>query len=79
MKNGHEPTPEELLHIQRRMQQSGMDEQSRQQELLRFAGQKLDAKQQQTLKQILQDKDAMQKLLQSEQAQKLLQRLKNKP
>ena len=51
----------------------------RQQELLRFAGQKLDANQQQTLKQLLQDKDAMQKLLQSEQAQKLMQRLKNRP
>ncbi|MDD6061280.1 MAG: hypothetical protein PUB99_01535 [Oscillospiraceae bacterium] len=78
MKKG-QPTPEELLQIQRRMQQSGMDEQSRQQELLRFAGQKLDANQQQTLKQLLQDKDAMQKLLQSEQAQKMMQRLKNRP
>lgn len=77
--SNRQPTPEELLQLRRRMQQKGMDAQSQQTELLRFAGQNMNAEQQRTFQHLLRDKEAMQKLLQSEQAQKLMQRLKDKP
>lgn len=79
MSDKRKPTPEELLRIQEQFEQSGMDAQSRQAALLRFAEQNMNTSQRQNLQQLLQDKSALQKLLQSEQAQKLMQRLNKKP
>lgn len=79
MSDKRKPTPEELLRIREQFEHSDMDEQSRQAALLRFAEQNMNTSQRQNLQQLLQDKSALQKLLQSEQAQKLMQRLNKKP
>ena len=70
-------TAEQLLHLQARMEKSGMDETAREQELLRFAGENMNAAQQEKMRSVLQDRQALQKLIQSEQAQTLLNRLRN--
>ena len=79
MSDKRKPTPEELLRIQEQLEHSGMDAQSRQAALLRFAEQNMSTAQRENLQHLLQDKSALQKLLQSEQAQKLMQRLNKKP
>lgn len=68
---------QELLRLRSRMEQSPMDEQAKERELLRFAGQNMDASQQSRLQNVLRDRQALQELLQSESAQALLRRLRN--
>ena len=67
---------QELLQLRARMEQSAMDERARERELLRFAGENMDAAQHQALQNVLQDRQALQQLLQSESAKTLLERLR---
>ena len=67
----------ELLRLRSRMDQSGPDEDTKQRELLRFAGENMDASQKDKLQNVLQDRQALQELLQSESAQALLRRLRS--
>lgn len=76
MENRRAPTPEEFLQFRRKMQNSGLDANARQKELLRFAGEKMDKNGQQELNRILQDKKAMQNLLQSPEAKQLMEKLR---
>lgn len=65
---------QELLHLRSRMEKSAMDEDAKERELLRFAGENMDASQQKKLHDVLQDRQALQELLQSESAKALLRR-----
>ncbi len=67
---------QELLHLRSRMEQSAMDEGAKERELLRFAGENMDAAQKSKLQNVLQDRQALQELLQSDQAKALLDRLR---
>ncbi len=66
----------ELLRLRARMERSPMDEDEKQREIMRFAGRNMDAPQKEKLQSILQDRQALQQLFQSEQAKTLLERLK---
>lgn len=66
---------QELLQLRSRMEQSSMDEDAKERELLRFAGKNMNASQQSKLQSVLQDRQALQELLQSDSAKALLQRL----
>lgn len=67
---------QELLHLRSRMENSAMDEDAKERELLRFAGENMDASQQKKLRDVLQDRQALQRMLQSESAKALLERLR---
>lgn len=69
---------QELLRLRSRMEQSPMDEGAKERELLRFAGENMDASQKNKLQNVLADRQALQELLQSDEAKALLQRLQNK-
>lgn len=66
----------ELLRLRSRMEASSMDERAKERELLRFAGENMDAAQQSRLQNVLQDRQALQELLESESAKALLRRLR---
>ncbi len=67
---------QELLHLRSRMEQSAADEGAKERELLRFAEENMDTKQREKLQNVLQDRQALQRLLQSESARTLLERLR---
>lgn len=67
---------QQLLQLRSRMEQSSMDERAKERELLRFAGENMDASQQRELQNVLQDRQALKELLQSDSAKALLQRLR---
>ncbi len=67
---------QELLQLRSRMEQSSMDDRARERELLRFAGENMDAAQRDKLRNVLQDRQALQELMQSESAKALLERLR---
>ncbi|MBR5618536.1 MAG: hypothetical protein IKW76_02240 [Clostridia bacterium] len=66
---------QELLRLRARMEQSAADERTKERELLRFAGENMDASQQNRLRNVLRDRQALQDLLQSDEAKALLRRL----
>ena len=66
----------ELLRLRARMEQASMDEHAKERELLRFAGENMDAAQQSRLQNVLQDRQALQALLETESAKALLRRLR---
>ena len=66
----------ELMRLRSRMEASAMDERAKERELLRFAGENMDASQQSRLQNVLQDRQALQELLESESAKALLRRLR---
>lgn len=68
----------ELLELRSQMEQSAMDERARERELLRFARENMDASQQTKLRSVLQDRQALQELMQSDPAKALLERLRKK-
>ena len=78
MDNGQNLSAEQLLRLRARMEQGGMDEQARERELLRFAGENMSREQQEKMRSILRDRDALQQLLQSAQAQQLLKKFGSK-
>lgn len=67
---------QELLRLRSRMEKSAMDENAKEKELLRFAGENMDASQQKKLQSVLQDRQALRELLESETAKTLLERLR---
>ena len=67
---------QELLQLRARMERSAADERAQERELLRFAGENMDASQQNRLQSILRDRQALQDLLQSESAKALMERLR---
>ena len=74
MENRQNLTADALLRLRARMEHGVMDEKSRERELLRFAGENMSGEQQEKMRSILRDRDALQQLLQSEQAQQLLKK-----
>ncbi len=71
-------TADALLRLRARMEHGGMDEETRERELLRFAGENMSGEQQEKMRSILRDRDALQQLLQSDQAQQLLKKIGKK-
>ncbi len=67
---------QELLRLRARMERSAMDESTKERELLRFAGENMDASQKEKLQNVLQDRQALQDLLRSDPAKALLERLR---
>lgn len=58
-----------------RLRQSGLNDDARERELLRFAGENMNEAQQEKMRSVLRDRRSLQELLQSEQAQALLRSL----
>lgn len=68
----------QLLRLRAQMEQGGMDDQAREQALLRFAGENMSSAQQEKMRSILRDRDALQQLLQSAEAQRLMKKFGQK-
>lgn len=66
----------ELMQLRARMERSQMDARAKERELLRFADANMDRTQQSRLQNVLQDRQALQELLESESAKALLRRLR---
>lgn len=69
---------EELLRLEEQLRGKHMDESAREQALLRFADKTMSASQQEKMRSVLQDRKALQALMQSEKAQALLERLQKR-
>lgn len=67
---------QEIMRLRARMEKSSADAHTQERELLRFADENMDASQQKKLQSVLQDRQALQKLLQSDEAKALLNRLR---
>ena len=65
---------EQILRLRAHLEQSGADETTRERELLQFAGENMSREQQEKMRGVLRDRQALQQLLQSDEAQQLLKK-----